>query len=540
MIHLQTLNSACRRLFARPNRRSVGRKNVPVAALESLEMRTLLTTLNWADTKTLTISFAPDGTDVAGNSNRLNQMMDKIAPRDEWHNAITSAFRTWLNEVGLSFQVVSDSGDAFGVAGATHGDSRFGDVRVGATPLSDNALATAIPGNQIVSGTWASDILFNSNDSLTTLDEVYALALHEAGHVLGLGHNPDPNSPMYANTGTVVHAPTALDLRNLRQQFQRGIGSSGEQNDDTNGTASGAQQMSASAPAGLDPRFEGTGTIVTASDIDTFRFRPADLGQSEDGTATLVLETALNGFIPKVTLLRADGKAVETNVVANGNGRVVLQARDIKPDGSYVVVVESSSKTTMVAPGNYQLSVSFSQPPVSFDRLASGTIKADRSPQMLMLYSARSQMVNFIFAAKGSSRRDAVLVLSIFDSTDKLVYQSIAKAGDTVTGNSVLLNAGEYRIAVEGVAATGTAMPEMDFALKSITTSIDAGPIAKNTTLNPSSGNAGTSPYVFPGNVVSNRPIIVQPPTTPPVLPPSRPTIVWTPNLLNYPWLVTL
>ncbi|MFO0977995.1 MAG: matrixin family metalloprotease [Planctomycetaceae bacterium] len=503
-------------------------------------MRTLLTTLNWADTKTLTISFAPDGTDVAGNSNSLNQMMDQIAPREEWHNAITSAFQTWLTEVGLSLQVVSDSGAAFGVAGATHGDARFGDVRVGAAPLSDNALATAIPGDQVVSGTWASDILFNSNDSLTTLDEVYALALHEAGHVLGLGHNPDPNSPMYPNAGTVVHAPTTADLQSLRQQFQLSAGDSGEQNDDSNGKASGAQQMSASIPVGMDPRFEGSGTIVSATDVDTFRFRPTDLGQSEDGTATIVLETALNGFIPKVTLQRADGKTVESTIVANGNGRVVLQARDLKPDKDYVVVVESSSKTTLVSAGRYQLSVSFSQPPVTFDRLANGTVRSDRTPQVLMLYSARSQIVNFVFSTKGSSRRDVVLVLSIYDSTDKLVYQSIAKAGDTVTGNSVLLNAGEYRIAVEGVAAAGTVTPEMDFTLKSITTSIDAGPIAKNTTLNPSSGNAGTSPYVFPGNVVSNRPIIVQPPTTPPVLPPSRPTIVWTPNLLNYPWLVTL
>ncbi|MBL8811841.1 MAG: matrixin family metalloprotease [Planctomycetaceae bacterium] len=503
-------------------------------------MRTLLTTLNWADTKTLTISFAPDGTDVAGNSNRLNQMMDQIAPRDEWHKAITSAFQTWLNEVGMSFQVVSDSGDAFGIAGATHGDTRFGDVRVGATPLSDNALATAIPGDQIVSGTWASDILFNSNDTLTTLDEVYALALHEAGHVLGLGHNPDSNSPMYANAGTVVHTPTTLDLQNLRRQFQISAGGSGEQNDDSNGKASGAQQLAATNPVGLDPRFEGSGTIVTATDVDTFRFRPADLGQTEDGTATIVLETALNGFIPKVTLQRADGKLVESTIVANGNGRVVLQARDLKADRDYIVVVESASKTNTIVAGRYQLSVSFSQPPVTFDRLASGTIEADRTQQVMMLYSARSQMVNFVFSAKGSSRRDAVLVLSIYDSSDKLVYQTAAKAGDTVTGTSVLLHTGEYRIAVDGVAPGGTAMPQLDFLLKSVTTSIDAGPIAKNTTLNPSFGNGGTSPYVFPGNVISNRPINVQQPTTPTVLPPARPTVVWNPNLLNYPWLVTL
>jgi hypothetical protein len=88
------------------NRR--GKSQTPV--VEGLEVRSLLTGFAWSDTNNLTISFAPDGTDVAGNRNELNAELKHLGTPEQWQSTIVSAFQTWLNELGFSISVVADSG----------------------------------------------------------------------------------------------------------------------------------------------------------------------------------------------------------------------------------------------------------------------------------------------------------------------------------------------------------------------------------------------------------------------------------------------
>lgn len=46
--------------------------------VEGLEFRSLLTTFAWSDPKNMTISFAPDGADIAGNPNQLNSELSQL------------------------------------------------------------------------------------------------------------------------------------------------------------------------------------------------------------------------------------------------------------------------------------------------------------------------------------------------------------------------------------------------------------------------------------------------------------------------------
>ena len=85
-------------------------------------------------------------------------------------------------DIGL----VSDSGAAFGTPGGTEGDDRFGDIRIGAVPLSPDVLAISVPADRLYSGTWAADVILNSNGEFTSIDDLFAVVLHEAGHVFGL------------------------------------------------------------------------------------------------------------------------------------------------------------------------------------------------------------------------------------------------------------------------------------------------------------------------------------------------------------------
>ena len=104
---------------------------------EQLESRLLRAAvgLPWTDPAHLTLSFAPDGTAIAGNSSSLFQDLGAQFPTTAaWQDDIVRAFQTWASVTNISVGLVSDNGAPFGTAGLMQGDPRFGDIRIGVRP----------------------------------------------------------------------------------------------------------------------------------------------------------------------------------------------------------------------------------------------------------------------------------------------------------------------------------------------------------------------------------------------------------------------
>src|SRR5687767_11911553 len=101
--------------------------------------------LVWGGDGSLTLSFAPDGTNIAGHDSSLEAMLNDVAPDQQWKDAILRAFQTWAVETNAAIGVVPDSGADFGADGASRRDPRFGDIRIGAAPLDPGVFAIAIP-----------------------------------------------------------------------------------------------------------------------------------------------------------------------------------------------------------------------------------------------------------------------------------------------------------------------------------------------------------------------------------------------------------
>src|SRR5206468_881693 len=82
--------------------------------------------------------------------------------------------------------VTGDDGSAFGGPGLLQGDSRFGDLRVAARPLSANVYAIATPFDLL--NTWSGEILVNSTQQFSKGDpagvDLFSVLLQEAGHAL--------------------------------------------------------------------------------------------------------------------------------------------------------------------------------------------------------------------------------------------------------------------------------------------------------------------------------------------------------------------
>src|SRR5262249_14199642 len=115
--------------------------------VEALEDRTVPATFGvpWPDPTHLTLSFAPDGTPIAGHFNQLRALLDPVfGDRAAWQREVVRAFQTWAVHANLSIGLTRDSGAAFGGPGRLQGDPRFGDIRLAAHAMTAEVAAVTV------------------------------------------------------------------------------------------------------------------------------------------------------------------------------------------------------------------------------------------------------------------------------------------------------------------------------------------------------------------------------------------------------------
>jgi hypothetical protein len=111
-----------------------------------------------------------------------------IAPTQTWQQAFARALQTWASVSPLNFHFVADDGSPTGTAGLAQGDSRFGDIRLGAYPWGQTgALAyTYFPSSVSTVG---GDLSLNSDQpwNIGSYVDLFSVLLHETGLAVGLG-----------------------------------------------------------------------------------------------------------------------------------------------------------------------------------------------------------------------------------------------------------------------------------------------------------------------------------------------------------------
>ena len=115
--------------------------------IEQLEDRDLPSAtvwgIPWPDGQHLTLSLAPDGTNISGVSSSLSQVLAEAGSGSEL--ALLQAFQTWADYANINYGLVADGGEAFGIGKAIQDDPRFGDIRIGAIPLDSDTVAVTSP-----------------------------------------------------------------------------------------------------------------------------------------------------------------------------------------------------------------------------------------------------------------------------------------------------------------------------------------------------------------------------------------------------------
>ncbi len=261
------------------------KRNLNFEALQRREMMTV-ESLAWDGASSLRLSFVPDGTQVADQVSNADEVFSHSATGPEWRSSVAKAFEIWAQYAAINVGVVSDSGDAMGTRGPVRGDARFGEVRVAGIAMSTDTWAAAVNHDKLSAGTWAGDLLFNTDaDWSLHADDLLKVAMHEAGHVLGLPHNPDPASPMHEHGIPSTLVPAASDIALLQELYGLRKADANELSK-ANDTIADATRIRFSDSS----HFDGTkglihyGEISSPSDKDVFFF---EFPSGYNGTASI-------------------------------------------------------------------------------------------------------------------------------------------------------------------------------------------------------------------------------------------------------------
>jgi hypothetical protein len=304
----------------------------------------------WPDASNLTLSFAPDGTAVGGNPSNLFAKLNAVDPTKTWQLAILQAFQTWAVNANINIGVVGDDGLPFGTTGAIQGDSRFGDIRVGAYGMPAGAEASASPF-EMDAGTWPGDVALNSSTSFGVNGggqyDLFTVALHEAGHALGLDHNPSTNSAMYASYLAARSGLSAGDVANIQALYgarsaDQYAGKTTALNPVTNSLGS------ISANVGAD--------ITTLKTADTFSFSPL----LTTGAVDVQVRTAgISLLTPHVTVYDASGHTVVSATATDPlTGGLTIHLNGVLPLSTYYVKIDSGQQNVFGI-GGYELTVNY-------------------------------------------------------------------------------------------------------------------------------------------------------------------------------------
>jgi hypothetical protein len=350
---------------SRPARRRVR----PGLACESLEPRELLSgggrgvdyTLmggQWDDSRTITYSVAPDGVSWDQGTNNINTSLNGEYGGAGWQTLIAQALQTWAAVTNLNFTQVGDGNYAFNTTGASQGDPRFGDIRLGGYNLGTTSTIAQTYGPPPNGQTAAGDVELNTGFNFTPGShyDLETVLLHELGHSLGLGESPQPSSVMYTYYEGVRQSLSSYDIEGIQSIY-------GARRPDAYqgaGLATSAATALNLTPV-LNPAEQGALaglSLQSIGDVEYFSVVAPNVTGSTFDVAAIAQGFSL--LSPKISVIDpSTGATLVTNSNPNADGNVALASvPGVQANHRYLIAVTGATDDDFSV-GSYGLQLGF-------------------------------------------------------------------------------------------------------------------------------------------------------------------------------------
>lgn len=417
--------------------------------IELLEDRNLLSFDSfWLDPTSLRLSFAPDGTSIGPYSSSLWSTLEAEAADRNWQYEILRAAQSWAIHANINIGLTTDDGSAFGSEGLAQGDSRFGDIRVGAFAQPHNTLAVAALGT-VSAGTWAGDVFLNSSLDFGSDSpyDLYSLMLHEFGHVFGFHDNyDDPTSTMYGYYNGLRTGVTDGEIAALVERY-------GARVHDSFDTLQ--RNDSIDSATELDALGWVTADLTTMDDVDYYRI---DVSESAGSTLRIdVRSSGLSLLLPRLRVFDSAGNQVafaEASDLFQNDASLVL---NVEEGASFYYLAVERASDDVFGIGGYSLGVNVSADAIDAILSQEPDVAASTTHEQAntdVVVSSVSLTVDHaqLYHLAGSVDMTTSAAIRVLDQNGNIVYSANGTGNGSVTAN-VFLTEGEYTIQLLSNAA---------------------------------------------------------------------------------------
>jgi hypothetical protein len=311
----------------------------------------------------VTVSFMPDGTDVGGVPSNLASTLNARFPTATWQKEVLKGLQSFAANANIDFSVVPDDGSPFASCGGSgsdcnlQGDSNFGDIRIGGVDLG-GALGISMLPPPLNGDTTAGDFFL---DTSTTWNiglsfDLGTVAMHEAGHSLGLDHSLLTTAVMFPNY-TGVHLNLSADDIAGIQSIYGGRTQDGFDTVDPNNVKADATVITSYIDANKQVTLTAL-DLTTSSDVDWYKIVTPS---GNSGTMVVqVQSTGLSMMAPKLTVYKG---STNKGTVTGSYGSTISLSNTIGNGQSWFIKVEPG-EAGVFGVGTYALQINMGTVPL--------------------------------------------------------------------------------------------------------------------------------------------------------------------------------
>jgi hypothetical protein len=183
---------------------------------------------------------------------------------------------------------------------------------------------------------------------------------------------------------------------------------------------------------------------LRANDIDTYIVRSPIPGMNQGNVLTATVR-AFGDLAPELTVTDGLGLPVQATVTADGNGLYTVEVPNALPATDYDVIVQSRTG----AVGDYELQANYRSTVTTPHTVDSGLLSILQPSVTDAMQVFGSAQIYFQLSAALTPVIGPSVTVKIYDSNNNLVFQLLARAGQTTSGVA-LLGPGWYHVVIAG------------------------------------------------------------------------------------------